>query len=308
MKVCLITSSDERCGIATYGQHLMCALPEVEWTVVGHREFASMAPVGGYDLVLVNYEGGLMPDLIPERRFAKGQKKILILHTSHAGNNQSWLTHQFDRVVVHEKTAEGFVHIPMGTPELLTAEELADAGEMRKVGFRFKLGSVGFPFPEKGFPEVSRAAQMLGGPALIIAPVSQHPTADAFATAAKCRAFGATVATGWCDERKVLKMLNCCDAVVFAYHGGGFGISAAVRLGLASGRPVVVNHCPMFRDLLEDYADEVGVAESAAPEHIAAAYNHLVGDEWKKPRRVLEETSWKVVVQKYMALFREVVG
>jgi len=301
MRICLLTSSDERCGVAVYGQHLMVALPEVKWTVIGHREWLGVL-LDEFDLVVVNYEPGLFPALMPRRAFVKGQKTILIMHTSHAGDNHNWLTHQFNRVVVHEPTTEGFDFIPMATPAPLTNDELVETADMRRIGFSFKLGTVGFPFPWKGFDEVADAAKMMGGHALVIAPKSEHKGADWLGNAERLRAKGAFVATKWMDERYVLKMLNCCDCIVFAYHGCNPGISGAVRLGLACGRPVVVTKCRMFRDL-EAYADEIGVAESPSAQDIYNAVEKMVTEEWKLPKRVLAETNWEVVGRKYLELF-----
>lgn len=320
IKVALVTSGLPHCGIAEYGKNLMKHLPEVEWTVIPHNDFRNVGGARlpeGCEIVHVNYEPGLFPSL--ENWWAVGPhpiKTVLTLHTSHEGLNASKTTDRFDRVVVHESCEDlfrvrydaprHFVFIPMGIPDLLSDSEKDIADAVREYRKR-DIVSVGFPFPWKGFPEVSEAAARLGKECLFILPPG-HVSAEPIVAECEKRNHGRNhYITGWFDERDTIKLLYTGDVAVFAYHGGNSGISGAVRLALAAELPTIVTgSCRQFRDL-RIFEDEIEFVDSPDPGLIAQGIQNVM-ETGKRPKRILDEMSWRNSARQYYQLYEELLN
>lgn len=306
MRVAFVTSSDLKCGIAEYGRNLMKHLPEVQWKVVGHRSI--VADLNGperYDIVHVNYEPGLFPPNVLGYVLQFGAKRLLTLHTSQSGDNRSGITEAFHKTIVHEQcvnlTMPGtrFVHIAMGLP---VQAEGAQA-QLPPVD----VGSVGFPFPWKGFPQVAAAAYQLKLSCGLIMPDSPH--IDYRLAENACRAAcpeKLVTVSKWVSEPDVLASLKNCRVNVFAYQGANVGISGAVRMGMASGQPIVLTRCRQFCDLFA-YEDEIEFVNSPHPNDIAQGIQRVLANG-KRPRRVLQDMSWKNSADKYLEVYRSLVA
>ena len=59
-----------------------------------------------------------------------------------------------------------------------------------------------------------------------------------------------TLDTAFRSEEEVIALLAEADALIFPYQETGESASAAVRHGIATGRPVLVTPSPIFDDLL----------------------------------------------------------
>lgn len=309
MKVGLITSGNQECGIAEYGKNLMKHLPQVDWSVYLHNNLWSESLKE--DIVVLNYEPGLFPEAaIFKAKQSEVKHRVLILHTSHDGYWSSNFSARFEKIVVHEASRdirEGhpkFVHIPMGIPEPLNPNEQEMCQAVKDYRGR-EIGSVGFPFPWKGFPEVAEAAKILGSSCFLLMP--EGPGIDAAPIVAVCKSKNPEVhcCTDWCNERATLMVLGSCKVLVFAYHGGNYGISGAIRLGLATGLPIVAVRNRQFRDLYE-YEDEIEFVDSPTPTLIADGIRRVL-ESGKKPKRVLEDMSWANSAAKYYKLFEELL-
>lgn len=301
MRVALITTWNERCGIAEYAKGLVQAMGHVNKDIsfkVFERPWNDLTPsaLQDCDVVHLNYEPGLFQFIINTGTVESwklfGKKTVLTLHTSHEGNNRSLFTNVFHRVVVHEKTTDGFTHIPMG---LLPLHEDAYVPVEKDL-----VGTAGFPFPWKGFSEVADATARLGLRCLVIAPESRHWNTYEVQQDIKRRNPNSTYLTEWMEEATVKVALARCAVNVFAYGGGNSGISGAVRLGLASRRPIVISRCRQFRDLFE-YPDEVTVIGSSLTEAIQSA---IAEQETRKPKRILEDMNWIECARKYEQVYK----
>jgi hypothetical protein len=169
--VALITPWNDRCGIAEYAKYLVQYLPKdivVKIANIAEPNWSSIANEA--DILHFNYEPGLFPSLSASDILRlKGVKKTMMtLHTSHSGNNRTPLTSAFDLVVVHEKTLDGFYHIPHGVIPL--SKKRPSSSMYGKP----TIGTAGFPFPKKGFHQVVLTAKALEMACLIIAPESRH--------------------------------------------------------------------------------------------------------------------------------------
>lgn len=293
----LLTTWGERCGIAEYAVNLVNSVPDVSFKIIARPWEHALETIRSCDVVVVNHEPGLFQwmdhNTIKQMQFAGKRKPvILIMHTSNAVNNRSVFTSAFDKVVVHEKTPDGFVHIPHGIVEQDVSLVIRDV---------FRVGTVGFPFPWKGFSLVAEACKVLGYPCRIIAPESRHW--DTNGVECHLRSFNPDVEyiKEWLSVKDTIIKLAECSVNVFAYQGGNAGISGAVRLGIAAQRSVVISRCRQFRDLYEDYNSQFYVAENLTVDGLAHQISLAVASRIV-PRKVLEDQGWSKVGKMYSEL------
>lgn len=315
MKVALVTTWQERCGIAEYALELVHSLPEVEFEIIGRPFSANEAAGSKADIVHLNYEPGLMGFWdagLVQRLQGGGKKVILTLHTSHAGNNCNSFTGAFSRVIVHERTEEGFDYIPMGISEAVRSpSSFENSGDIpASIATRPSLGTAGFPFSWKGFWTVAEVARDMGLGLKAVIPESPH--GDAIHVKQQLLAIHpqAEIETSWMPRKETVEYLSECAVQVFAYSGGNCGISGAVRLGLATGKPTVITPCRQFRDLYEDYPDEIYLAVSAWKPDIQNAVTAAISANGsaKMPKRILQDMDWRRVGQMYKKIYDEVLA
>lgn len=124
----------------------------------------------------------------------------------------------------------------------------------------FVLATYGFFLPHKGLPEMVEAFGRLarGDKRLRLRMVNAEYSRDASAAAIndvrdRVRALGledrVTLITDYLPDEESLRHLAAADLIVFPYQHTGESSSAAVRIGLASGRPVAVTPLPIFDDV-----------------------------------------------------------
>lgn len=295
----LVTSWNEQCGIAQYAHNLTQSVPQdgILIDVIARDRWSTDAIMRTNNQIIhVNYEPGLfrwiqLHDLYQWRQ--AGKKIIFTWHTSQEHNNKNPMHQLIDRVVMHEKTTDpGIIHIPQGIEEHDTSGQEVDYD---------LIGTAGFPFPWKGFPEVAEAARILGSKVLIIAPASPHYDTYLIEGAVRNRHPDPQYVTDWMDTGTVVKLLATCGVIVFAYHGGQYGISGAVRMGISAQRPLVLNRNRQFRDLFE-YDDEIYFAPSPDPNQLADAIR-IARCGGNPPHRVLADMNWTKVGQMYRELY-----
>jgi glycosyltransferase involved in cell wall biosynthesis len=302
MKVALITSWNERCGIAEYAKNLISNCPGVEFEIIPREVPIEVTRpiIEVSDIVQLNYEPGILGHWNKDVIRSLNKPSVLTLHTSHDGNNSSELTAAFTKVVVHEQTQEGFRFIPMGIPKFM---------DEHKVTVHFDVGSVGFPFPWKGFTELVLACKQINASCLIITPESRHCDAAGMKVYLLSLYNRVTILTEWFEQNEVISLLAGCKVTAFLYHGGNYGISAANRLGLATGSKVLLTRNRQFRDLY-DYEDEIQfVSNPPNVDEVANTLHHLLSDRvTMKPKKVLEDFSWKKSGEMYTKLYEEIVN
>ena len=298
MKVGLITTWQERCGIAEYGENLVRSMPQVTFDILNRDRWNSDAVrMSDCEIIHVNYEPGLMNWItLMELNQWKSQcnKRIVFTwHTSAERGNRNPMHPLIDRVVMHEVTDDGYVHIPHGIEEHPKYTDTLN---------RDVIGTAGFPFPWKGFPEVAAAAKLLGMKVLVIAPASRHYDTEAIRACVMQANPDAQYRTDWLTTQEVIRELQACAVNVFAYHGAQFGISGAARMGISAQRPLVLTRNRQFRDLYP-YEDEIAFAASPDPALLADAIQ-VVLESGRIPTRVMEDMAWSKVGQMYYELYK----
>lgn len=316
IRVGLVTTWGEvRCGVAEYSRMLMENIvdPEVQVTPIGgpyHVE--ALLPrvlVGQYDVVHVMFDAGYVGIFAPgvaQRFRAGGAKLLMTLCDHHARNNRALFafTAEFDRVVVHVETNEGFEYIPIGIDVLENSPWSA-----RNVG----IGTCGFPLPQKGILLVPQAAAILGMPCTMVCAASQHIDTHAIGRQVKAIWPHTNYITDWLPQREVQKIMAGNLVNVFPMRDGKSGISASVRMGIATGSYMVMSRSWMFADLWGDerYADEIewipGEANEVTPQAVADAVRRVI-DNGKRPNQILEDMVWKKSAAKYVKMYRSLVG
>lgn len=298
MKVVLLTTWDEPCGVAEHSQDLVRALPEVEFEIIGRPFSVEKALHSDAPIVHLSYEPGLMPAWGVEsvqRLRAAGKKTVLTWHVSSSMFNKSAFTDVFDRTIIHEKTDEGFTYIPVGIIDPPTDIDVIPN----------LVGTAGFPFAWKGFWTVAEACQQMGLQYRTSIPKSRHGDAELVKKQLQAICHTTEVNLDYLPKLELIRWMTPCAVQVYAYSGGNAGLSGGVRVGLATGRPTVISQCRQFRDLFEDYAEELYIIPNAQPSvaDVCTALEHaLVGD--RKPKRILEDMSWTKVAAAHLAVYQ----
>lgn len=141
---------------------------------------------------------------------------------------------------------------------------------------RFTLASYGFFLPHKGLLELIEAVaslQKAGLPIRLKMVNAEYPVPESGLLIRQARAKISALGLGdmvemfteYLPEAESLALLGEADLIVFPYQDTGESSSAAVRTGLATGRPVAVTPVPIF----DDVAAAVYRLPGQAPDQLA---------------------------------------
>jgi glycosyltransferase involved in cell wall biosynthesis len=227
------------------------------------------------DVVVIQFQYGFF-DFNALSRFifeqkSEGRTVVVMLHATqdpaHAPSRKlALLTSAFgecDRLLVHglgdlnRLKALGLVDnvavVPHGIP---TFKDLMPAPRSA----RFRIASYGFCLPHKGLPQLIEAVSLLisdGREVELIMLNAEYPVGEsavlARELAARIKELGiedrVTLDTRYLSDEDSFRQLASADLLVFPYQGTGESSSAAVRYGLAVGRPVAVTSISIFDDV-----------------------------------------------------------
>jgi FkbM family methyltransferase len=152
-------------------------------------------------------------------------------------------------------------------------------------GRTFIVASYGFFLPHKGLLELIEATAQLraeGLPIRLRMVNAEYPVPESAAMIAKARTMvrerglgdAVEMCTDFLSDEASLELLASADLIVFPYQQTGESSSAAVRYGLAAGRPVAVTPLAIF----DDVAAAVFRLPGLAPPDLAAGIRHLLGE------------------------------
>ncbi|MBV9539348.1 MAG: glycosyltransferase, partial [Acidisphaera sp.] len=201
------------------------------------------------------------------------------------------------RVVVHTITdlnrfselglVDNVTLLPHGVPEpasdapartLSHSASPVDAGPL--------IGSYGFFLPDKGLRELVSAFALLrrDWPGARLRLVNaEYDAPESAVEIAACRAIaartGVAEAIEWCTDflpdARSLELLAACDVVVLPYQRSKEASSAALRMALASGAPVLATDLPLF----DEAASAIARCASGSDSALAAALSELLADQ-----------------------------
>lgn len=308
IRVGLVTSYNDRCGISEYAKHLVeyTKDPDIQIEVLP-LPIAQVAS-GLWDIVHLNCAGYTMSGFEPaciKRLQDQGKKVLLTWHDSNPVNNRNEFTNLFDRVVVHEPdTTDGFTFIPQGAP---VAND--DPPALFNPGY---IGTSGFPLARKNLDRLAEACQAAQLSLYAYAPDSHHQSAEPVANEIRRRNPTAVVHTGWYPDQDIIYSLSQTAAVCYPYTSWQPGPSAAAMVGIAAQRPVILSRASQFHHLFK-YEEQFYWIESENPS-VLDIHDMLV---WvtkdvkhgtpKIPSDVYKQFRWDKVAVKYAQLYKEMI-
>lgn len=174
---------------------------------------------------------------------------------------------------------------PHGVPAV-PPRTIQDAKASVGLPQRRVIGTFGFLMPHKGLLPLLKAFQRLLGQYLdlyLIAATSLYPTEESARHAEEVRAAMRILGverrvlfvTDFLQEQEALTLLQASDLIVFPYQHSQESSSAAVRFGIATGRPVACTPLSIFEDVDEVVHRLPGTDPKALEEGIGA----LLADE-----------------------------
>jgi glycosyltransferase involved in cell wall biosynthesis len=282
----------------------------------------------GIDVVSLQYNFGFFsPQVVEhlvERLHAAG---IAVMITLHATNHPSFgnLTGTLalaDAAIVHRQ--EEFVKLLDCGVECAVMQRQGiyvprdKAGRRAPPGSRplaFTVACFGFFLPPKGIRELLQAfeAAVRVNPVLRLKLVnSLYPGAASATYAAACMRFAeerglaqrTEVCTDFLAQDDILKELSSADLIVLPYTMSTESSSAAIRLPLASGTPILCSDLPLFDEFQE-------VVHRYPAQDVAALARRLceLSTDTEELRRftarqeaLVEELSWRAVAKRFQAL------
>lgn len=148
---------------------------------------------------------------------------------------------------------------------------------------KFTIASYGFSLPHKGFLELIQAVDILvnnGADISLIMVNAEYPASVSSEIIKECKEAiknskindRINLITDYLSESDALNYLRSANLVVFPYQNTGESSSAAVRIGLASKRPVAVTPLPIF----DDVSDVVFKLPGITPEKIAVGIREII--------------------------------
>jgi glycosyltransferase involved in cell wall biosynthesis len=214
------------------------------------------------------------------------------------------------RIVVHQVDdlnlllamglADNVTLLPLGVPEpWLLDEAPAVRQELKLPPDALVMASFGFAYPHKGIEALVRAirplTQALGRPVRLLSlnaapnPAARGVIAEAQAVAQELGVAGEVV---WINDFLPLeqsrRLLSASDCVVFPYGPTRESASAAVGIGLASLRPVLVSREPIF----DEVRDIAWPMEGAEADAIVSAVVACQADAGALQSRLSTQRAW----------------
>lgn len=275
MRVLLVTTWGEACGIAEHSRYLIDAVrqaaPEIEIVPdAGSLDPHGPAIAGDFDITHFNYHAALHSRWTPEaiRRHAIGfnRQTVVTYHDTGVPNSDQCksVIAACDAAVVHEPfddlPAEKTHYWRMGVPAPAVQPYHFGAradwlgGDGRPALF-FKayrqqpvVGTIGFPFAWKCQLELARTAASVGwGFACVCQTASLDYVAELVAANPDCY-----IRTDFVPSEEAIQILAACDATAFPYVTHNTGQSGAILQGIAARKPVLAFWtCRQFRSLFE---------------------------------------------------------
>ena len=174
-------------------------------------------------------------------------------------------------------------------------------GERNRLGLQGKriIASYGYLLPHKGLQQLIQAFAQLAAAddslhlllvnALYPQPISELVRDECTALIEKLQLTKrVTLITDFLPDGQSLTLLQLADLIVYPYQSTQESSSAAVRIGLASGRPVAVT--PLF--IFDDVVEAVHVLPGTRPRDIADGIHELLADPAAIACKTVKTAAW----------------
>lgn len=344
IRVLVVSSWGNACGIADYAQQLDENLAQVDPTirmdcmgaaqlldpeVYFRAQYGAVAAPAPPDIVWLNHHDGLhsrwKPDHVKQLQ-EEGVKVVVTYHDTYAGSPgqpNSKKAHELhavaDAFIVHEPVEDlpGAILIRQGI-HAGTGRYVWDHRRPYTRGSKYAfqayahqpiLGTVGFNFPWKNFDRVAQVSAACGW-ALVI--LSNNATEE---DEVRWRSYNPDLlcVREFLPQSVVVQYLTGCDATIFAYECANSGTSGAIRQGIAARKPVIAWPSRQFRDL-DALAHDEGLAGSGILwcknfETLPARLGMIhVGSCDPAIVALAARDSWTNAARRYAEIFHEVAG
>jgi glycosyltransferase involved in cell wall biosynthesis len=282
----------------------------------------------GIDVVSLQYNFGFLPPSVVEhlvnQLHARGIGVMITLHSTNHPNFSKLLgaLTQADSAIVHrqEELAKlldcGVKRAVMQNQGIFVPQN--QVGRRTAPGSQplaFTVACFGFFLPPKGIRELLQAfeAAVQVNPVLRLKLVnSLYPGPSSAAYAAACMRFAEErrlaerieIYTEFLEEDEILRELSSADLIVLPYTISTESSSAAIRLPLASGTPILCSDLSLF-DEFEGVVHRYPAQDVAA---LAGRICELSTDTVElrrfsaRQQALVEELSWKRVARRFQAL------
>lgn len=193
---------------------------------------------------------------------------------------------------------DNVVFFPQG---VLPTPSAGTEGERDRLGLQGKhiIASYGYLLPHKGLQQLIQAFEQLAAAddslhlllvnALYPLAVSEQERDACVALIDRLRLTErVTLVTDFLPDAQSLALLQLADLVVFPYQRTQESSSAAVRIGLASGRPVVVTPLSIF----DDVADALHTLPGTKVQDLADGMRELLGNPEAIARQAAKTGRW----------------
>jgi glycosyltransferase involved in cell wall biosynthesis len=248
--------SGARCGVAQYTAELAAALRDVDRPVAVTPE----PDLDGAALVHLQHEHSLVTPEVVAAAAGRGVPLVVTEHTVrrevHAfeagveGGAAALVAHSAEGVALLRGRwpALRVEHIPHGCPTWFPP---------RRSGRGRVIGTFGFLEPHKGLARLLDAAAVLGDVEIVMYGANRVPGGDAWWERVPPTSVGHRVPvrreSAFLEAREVARRLAAeADVLAFPYEEPRFAaVSGAVRVGLASGVPVLTSPTRWFADVTE---------------------------------------------------------
>ncbi|RZI43622.1 glycosyltransferase [Herbaspirillum sp. HC18] len=213
-----------------------------------------------------------------------------------------------ERIYVHSANDQnrlkgyGLVHNVVPFPQgVLPTPSGSLEGLRQSLGLKNKkvVAAYGFLLPHKGLQQLIRAFALLAKKdaalhlllvnSLYPAPESEQEEAICRTLIDECRLGSrVTLITDFLTDADSLATLQLADVIVYPYQKTNESSSAAVRMGLAAGRPVAVTPLPIF----DDVGDAVHRLPGTEPAQIAEGIRAFLSDPAAMQQQAAKGADW----------------
>lgn len=327
MRVLMVTSDREQCGIREYGRMLQAAIRSVDVEIeeFPHPDRHALSSaihddgldLKSYDLLFVNHHAALCASWTAEYVKSLQDAGIRVVVTQHDTFETSQIMQErgfecwisADAWVTHE-LVQGLQYCTPGNPDTaryrtyFVPQGVPAAPPATQLFEKPTLGLFGFDFPWKNFDLALKVAGEAGWGVRLLAPGATDDRVAAWQEMLP----GVSIERRYLHTAEVVRELASCWATAFLYTCGNSGTSGAIRLGLAARRPVVAFKCRQFRDLY----DKLGVWWADGEDELAD-FLEMIRDpaiqevQVKLVSQTAEEMSWARVAQRYKEIYERVL-